>query len=57
MGRKICKKCNGEQNIHLDNCGRWGKIFCMDLGPLQGCTCGFPVCPECEGTGERNRKK
>jgi len=61
MGRKVCRRCEGRKTVHLEHCEGLkvldGNCTCnpenhspgfIDLGP--GVTC-----PECSGTGERNR--
>jgi hypothetical protein len=52
--RKKCKNCEGRGKKCVVGCAMRREDGEMP-GFFDECTCGPPICPECQGTGERNR--
>ena len=67
MARKVCKRCSGQKMIHLDTCDFGpkssvldGECTCDKTKPPVSCWGGGVVgikCPDCNGTGERQKRK
>lgn len=48
--RKPCKRCGGKKAEHTPRCAVYQALDAP-------CDCGPPKCPECGGTGIRERHK
>lgn len=55
MARKKCKTCKGDGRLHLDPCP-FGPNSTVMAGPFD-CSCGYPDCSACGGTGQRQRHR